>query len=163
VAHVDLFPTLAALCGGTAPSGLRGYSLMPLLEGKMGDHPGYAYSELHAEGTCTGSFMIRRGKWKYIHYTYYASLLFNMETDPGEMKDLIETDEGKRVSKDLHQILISLVDPTAVTERAFSVQENKLHDLCAHNTLDELLANGFEKRLGRGQAITLLSKYIKKR
>jgi choline-sulfatase len=162
VAHVDLFPTMAALGGGTLPSGLRGHSLLPMLEGRMGDHPGYAYSELHAEGTCTGSFIIRKGKWKYIHYTYYDSLLFNMETDPGEMKNVIATDEGKRVSKELHAILTSLVDPTAVTERAFAEQEKKLQDICSSLTLQEILDSGFEKRLGYGQAMTLLKKYVKK-
>jgi choline-sulfatase len=163
VAHVDLFPTLAALSGAAAPSGLRGHSLLPLLAGRTGDHPGYAYSELHAEGTCTGSFTIRKGKWKYIHYSYYDSLLFNMETDPGEMKNLIDTDEGKRAGKELHEILVSLVNPDTVTERAFAVQEKKLQDLCSRYTLDQLLENGFEQRLGRGQATTLLKKYIKAR
>jgi choline-sulfatase len=162
VAHVDLYPTLAELGGGAKPSGLRGHSLLPLLEGRMGDHPGYAYSELHAEGTCDGSFTIRKGEWKYIHYTYYDSLLFNMRADPGEMKNLIETDEGKRVSKELHQILVSLVNPVTVTERAFAMQEKKLEDLCARHTLDEVLEKGFESRLGRSQAVILLKKYYKK-
>lgn len=157
--HVDLFPTLAAWGGASTPPDLRGHSFLPMLEGKTGDHPDYAYSELHAEGTCTGSFVIRRGKWKYIHYTYYDSLLFNMEEDPGEMKDVIATSEGKRVSKELHEILTSLVNPTERTERAFAVQEKKLQDLCARMTLDELLDYGFERRLGRGQALTLLKKY----
>lgn len=161
VMHVDLFPTLAGMCGASTPSALRGHSLLPMLEGRAGDHPGYAYSELHAEGTCTGSFVIRKGKWKYIHYTYYRSLLFDMEADPGEMKDLIDTKEGKRVSEELHRILVSLVNPVQVTERAFAVQEKKLQELCARYSLEELLEYGFERRLGRGQAITLLKRYKK--
>ena len=161
VMHVDLFPTLTEIGGAAAPSGLRGHSLVPMLKGGTGSHPGYAYSELHAEGTVTGSFVIRKDKWKYIHYTYYDSLLFNMETDPGEMKNVIDTPEGKRVSKELHAILTSLVDPTAVTERAFAAQEKKLQTLCDRMTLQELLDSGFEKRLGHGQAVTLLKKYKK--
>jgi choline-sulfatase len=69
VMHVDLFPTLVELGGARMPSRLRGHSLLPLCQGKPGDHPGIAYSESHSEGNITGSATIRRGKWKYIHYS----------------------------------------------------------------------------------------------
>jgi len=159
VMHVDLFPTLLELAGAPIPPGLRGHSLTPMWQGRPSNHPGIAYSECHAEGTCTGSFVIRKGKWKYIHYTYYDSLLFNMEADPREMHNVIGTPEGQLVSKELLEILRSVVDPTEQTERAFQRQEQILRDLCARMTLDELLKFGFERRLGRGQAISLLKKY----
>ena len=159
VMHVDLYPTLLALAQVSIPAGLRGHSLLPLLQGNMGDHPGIAYSECHAEGTCTGSFIIRKGPWKYIYYSYYDDLLFNMNRDPEEMHDLIDTEEGKRVSKELHKVLLSLVDPDRLTEKAFARQEQMLADLCDRMSLEELLDFGFERRLGRGQAITLLKKY----
>jgi choline-sulfatase len=159
VAHVDLFPTLLELGGAPVPSNLRGHSLLSLWDRRKTRHPGFAYSECHAEGTCTGSFVIRKDKWKYIHYTYYDSLLFNMEEDPGEFNNVIDTPEGKRVSRELHEILRSLLDPTEVTERAFAVQERMLQNLCARMSLKELLESGFEKRLGRGQAISLLRRY----
>jgi choline-sulfatase len=159
VMHADLFPTLVEFAGAPAPPGLRGHSLLPMLEDRSGSHAGVAYSELHAEGTCTGSFIIRRGDWKYIHYTWYDSLLFNLANDPGEMHDVIKTPEGARVAAGLHRDLVSLVDPTAVTERAFAVQEKILQDLCARMTLEELLEFGFERRLGRAQAITLLKRF----
>ncbi len=159
VMHVDLFPTLLELAGASIPAGLRGHSLAPMWQGRTGNHPGVAYSECHAEGTCTGSFVVRRGKWKYIHYTYYDSLLFNMEVDPQEMDNVIGAPEGRLASKELYEILRSLVDPAEMTERAFRRQEQMLHDLCARMTLNELLKFGFERRLGRGQAISLLKRY----
>ena len=157
--HVDLYPTILELAGIAVPSGLRGHSLLPLCRGLPGDHPGYAYSECHAEGTCTGSFIIRKGPWKYIYYSYYDDLLFNMEDDPGEMRNVISTPEGQRARGELHEILLSLVDPDKVTEKAFARQEQMLNNLCKRMTLEELLAFGFERRMGRGQAITLLKKY----
>ena len=158
--HVDLFPTLLAASGIPLPaSALRGHSLLPLCQGRPGNHPGIAYSECHAEGTCTGSFIIRRGAWKYIHYTYYDSLLFNLEKDPEELNNVIGTPQGKRVAAELHEVLLSLVNPTQRTEAAFARQERMLAELCAKMSLEELLDFGFEKRLGRGQAITLLKKY----
>jgi hypothetical protein len=51
-----------------------------------------------------------------------AALAESVHTRTGEMKNLIETNEGNRVSKELHEILVSLLNPVAVTERAFEVQ-----------------------------------------
>ena len=160
VMHVDLFPTLMDLAGLPVPEGLRGHSLLPMSEGGQGSHPGIAYSECHAEGTCSGSFVIRKGKWKYIYYSYYEDLIFNMEEDPEEMHNLIDTEAGQKASRELHEILISLVgDPDVLTERAFARQEKMLEDLCARMSLQELLDFGFERRLGKGQAVTLLKRY----
>lgn len=160
VMHVDLFPTLMEAAGTPpASSALRGHSLLPLCQGRSGDHPGIAYSECHAEGTCTGSFILRKGPWKYIHYTYYDSLLFNLEEDPEELNDVIGTPQGKKVAEELHEVLCSLVNPTERTEAAFARQEHMLAELCAKMSLEELLDFGFERRLGRGQALTLLKKY----
>jgi hypothetical protein len=50
-------------------------------------------------------------------------------------------------------------DPDQVTERAFKRQERMLRELCEEMTLEELLEFGFERRMGRGQAIALLKKY----
>lgn len=66
---------------------------------------------------------------------------------------------GRQARQELHRVLKSLVDPTALTERAFADQERMLGELCSRMSLEELLAFGFERRLGRGQAITLLKKY----
>jgi choline-sulfatase len=160
VMHVDLFPTLMEASRTPLPSAtLRGHSLLPLCQGRPGEHPGIAYSECHAEGTCDGSFIIRRGPWKYIHYTYYDDLLFNLEEDPGELSNVIHSAEGKRVAVELHEVLLSLVNPAERTEAAFARQEQMLAELCQKMNLKELLDFGFEKRLGRGQAIALLTKY----
>jgi hypothetical protein len=83
-----------------------------------------------------------------------------MEDDPEEMHNLIDTPEGRRASRHLQEVLVSLVgDPDTITERAFARQERMLKDLCERMSLQELLDFGFERRLGRGQAITLLKKH----
>jgi choline-sulfatase len=159
VMHVDLFPTFMDWAGAATPNDLRGKSLVPLFNGPAKDRPDFAYSECHAEATCTGSFIIRKGPWKYIHYTYYADLLFNLDEDPNEYRDVIDSNEGQRVAAELHDVLRTLVDPTERTEAAFARQEQMLLEMCRRMTLDELLKNGFERRLGRAQAISLLTKY----
>lgn len=161
VMHADLFPTLMDWAGAPAPEGLRGQSLVPRLTGGGGPARDFAYSECHAEATPSGSFIIRRGPWKYIHYSYYEDLLFNLDEDPGEYRNVIESNEGQRVAAELYDLLLTQVSPDERTEAAFARQEQLLADMCARFTLEELLQNGFERRLGRAQAISLLKKYKK--
>ena len=85
--------------------------------------------------------------------------MFNLQEDPEELNDVIGMPEGKKVAAELHEVLCSLVDPAQRTEAAFTRQEQMLAELCARMSLEELLSFGFEKRLGRGQALALLKKY----
>ena len=85
VSHVDMVATMMEI-GGAATTGLRGHALGPMARGESSSHPGFAYSESHSEGNCTGSFMIRKGDWKYLYFTGGEALLFNMKDDPGELR-----------------------------------------------------------------------------
>lgn len=93
VAHVDLCATLVDCASVEVPSNFRGHSLLPLMHGKSKNHAEFAYSECHSTGNCTGSFMIRKGDWKYIHFTWYDDLLFNLAKDTGEFDNLIQDQE----------------------------------------------------------------------
>jgi len=157
VAHVDIVATMLELAGSDAFNKLRGHSLLPLLQGKSTGHPGYAFSESHSEGNCTGSFMIRKGDWKYIHFTWYDHLLFNVTQDPGEFNNLIDKPETADIQDELKNILYSLVDPEEVTLRAFHAQEKILADFAERMTENELF-DLFKGRLGPGQARALAKK-----
>ena len=151
VAHVDLAYTILELAGAETPSSLRGHSLLQLMKGQSGDHPGFAYSESHSEGNCTGSFMIRRGDWKYLHFTWYDHLLFNVAEDPGEFSNLIDDPNAAGVHDELRDILHSQVDPERITRRAFRAQENVLQAMADRMTEDELF-DVLRGRLGDGLA-----------
>ena len=45
-------------------------------------------SEYHDGGAVTGMFMIRHGRFKYVHYPGFAPELFDREADPDELHDL---------------------------------------------------------------------------
>jgi choline-sulfatase len=154
VAHVDLIRTFLEWGEAEIPKGLRGHSLVPLMHGSQGDHPGWAYSESHSEGNCTGSFMIRKGDWKYIHFTWYDDLLFNLAEDPGELRNRIDDPAAQPVLEELRAILRSQVDPEEVTRRAFRTQEAMLAEMAARMTEEEL-ADKLTSRLGAGQARAL--------
>ncbi len=161
VSHVDMAATLMDLGGAQRPAGIRGASLLPLIAGSANAGPRCVYSECHNEGNCTGSFMIRRGDWKYLYFSYYNSLLFNLKDDPGELNNLSGKPEAASVEKELRAMLFELVDPDLVTLRAFEKQEQFLDRMIREND-----AAAFYRiiggRLGRGQAALLTQKYYSK-
>lgn len=157
VGHVDLVATMLDLAGSGAFNKLRGHSLLPVIQGKSDDHPGIAYSESHSEGNCTGSFMIRKGDWKYIHFTWYNDLLFNLAEDPGEFNNLIDKPDTAGIQAELKNILRSLVDPEEVTIRAFHTQEKVLATLTGSMSEDQLF-DLFKGRFGPGQGRALAKK-----
>ena len=152
VSHVDLVATLLELAGIDRPAGLRGHNLL------SPGHPGFAYSESHSEGNCTGSFMIRKGDWKYIYFSWYENLLFNLKDDPGEFHNLAGKPEFASIEKELHAILTSLVRPDEITERAFEKQEALLKNRWAEKGPDKFYLE-MESRLGKGQARALALKF----
>jgi choline-sulfatase len=160
VSHMDLVYTLLEWAGAERPDSLRGHSLTPMIRGEgLEDHPGYAYSESHSEGNCTGSFMIRRGDWKYLHFTWFDDLLFNLKEDPGEFTNRIGDSSTKGIQKELKHVLYSLVNPEEVTKRAFRTQEKYL-DTMAHRMSKKELYDTLKGRLGTGQAKVLVSKLV---
>jgi len=154
VAHADLAVTLLDVAGVEVPGSLRGRSLLPLMEGRKGDHPGFAFSECHSYGTCTGSFMIRKDNWKYIHFTWFDDLLFNLADDPGEFHNLIGRPEAGPVAQEMRDILNSQVDAEFVTREAFRAQDRVLRGIAGGKT-EAQLAQVFERRVGPGLARAL--------
>jgi choline-sulfatase len=150
VSHVDLVAAIVEWAGGD-DAGLRGRSLAGLMAGSSGSHPGFAYSESHSEGNCTGSFIIRKGDWKYIHFTWYDDLLFNIADDPGEMVNRIEDPRAKPALEELRAILNGQVDTEAVTRAAFEQQQGIL-DNFARTMSEGELAKMLQGRLGKGLA-----------
>jgi choline-sulfatase len=161
VAHVDLVATLLDVAGVPLPRGLRGSSLLPLVQGRASTHPGYAFSESHSEGNCTGSFLVRKGDWKYVHYTWYGNLLFNLKEDPWELNNLSGKPEFAAAEKELHTTLTSLVDPEAVTNQAFKEQDRILQQIIRNMGADQFLKE-LTGRLGAGQATVLTRRYYEK-
>lgn len=80
-------------------------------------------SEYHDGGSPTGSFMVRSGDWKYIHYAGgYAPQLFNLVRDPMELRDLGTEPDHASVRARLVAILCDILDPEATNDQAFRDQ-----------------------------------------
>jgi choline-sulfatase len=162
VSHVDMVATILEAGGAARPKNLRGHSLLPLAGGAAGSHPGYAYSESHSEGNCTGSAMVRKGDWKYIHFAGDAPLLFNLRDDPGEFTNLAGAKKTRDVQAELHAILTSLVDPDEVSARAFAEQERRLNAMVAAMKPDEFYEE-LVGRLGPAQANALTQRAYRRK
>ena len=119
VEGIDLVPTFLELMGGEAkPHILEGRSLVPLLEGRKTEWRNYAISEydyatrqsrleLELDQADARLLMIFDGRWKYIHAEGFHPLLFDLETDPGELVDLGTDPEHEEKRTELHEALFA--------------------------------------------------------
>lgn len=117
--HVDVYPFILDAVGVTEPALREGYpgtSLFDLAAGEVPDRN--VMTEYHGMGSATGAFMIRHGKYKYIHYVHYAPQLFDLEADPEELDDLAAKPEFAEVVEECRQRLLLICDPLEVDHRA---------------------------------------------
>jgi iduronate 2-sulfatase len=83
---LDLYPTLAELCGLPAPGGLSGHSLTPLLANPNArwDHPAYTVTRFQNKlGRA-----VRTERWRYAEWEDGGAMLFDRAKDPNELKNL---------------------------------------------------------------------------
>ncbi|MEL6295952.1 MAG: sulfatase-like hydrolase/transferase [Pseudomonadota bacterium] len=81
------------------------------------------FSEYHAAGAVSGAFMVRKGRWKLIHYTGFEDELFDLRDDPEETTDLAKQLKYKAVLADMYVELRRICDPAATDRQAFNDQD----------------------------------------
>jgi len=99
VSHVG--PTLAALAGAEPLPSASGRSMAPLLSGSTQDWPNEAFSEYAPQLGVPATRMIRSGPWKLVHFDGMRPQMFNLEDDPGELRDLGESPAHAEVRRRL--------------------------------------------------------------
>ncbi len=122
---LDLFPTILQ-CAGIDPApemqqrpgqSLTQTAAAPLQAERV------ILSEYHAAGSNTAAFMLRRGRYKYIHYVRHAPELFDLQADPEELNDLASDPAHVDVLKDLQAALYAICDPEATDALAKQDQQ----------------------------------------
>ena len=85
---VDLYPTLADLCGLRAPDYLDGQSLRPVLDDASTQVKDAAFTQVQ-RGKFAG-YSIRTSRWRYTSWDdgKQGAQLFDIQADPGETKNL---------------------------------------------------------------------------
>jgi len=127
VTHLDAFSTVIEAVGAKTDARdahLPGHSLLGIAQGYLPQRT--ILSEYHAAGALCGSYMIRRGKYKYIHYVGLPAMLFDLAADPGERTDLGHDPKFTAVIRECEAALRTVVDPEAADRLAKTDQTAKI-------------------------------------
>ena len=119
VTLADGFPTFIQALGARPDPrdrDLPGVSLLDIAQGRVPERT--ILSEYHAAGAITASYMIRHGRFKYIHYVGLQPMLFDLEADSHERKDLAREPAYKPIVTECEVRLRSVVDPEAADQQA---------------------------------------------
>lgn len=107
VLNIDVAPTLLELAGGGVPDDVQGVSLVPLLKNEVvAWRESFLYEyfqEAYAPGFVTVAGL-RTTRYKYIESPHLAediNELYDLESDPGEMENLINNPEYQDIRSDM--------------------------------------------------------------
>jgi choline-sulfatase len=115
VSLVDLFPTLVEFTGAQEAITTDGRSFLDLLEGRSDGGPErVAISEYHCEGVLAPCFMVRKGAFKYAYVHGHESQLFDLQSDPDEMRNLAGRAEFSQIESALRNEVLCRFDPDAI-------------------------------------------------
>jgi choline-sulfatase len=99
----------------------------PLPEISADDPDRIVFSEYHGHGTRASAYMVRRGKWKYIHSIAAPDQLFDLRADPEELEDVLS--DQPVVASELAQALEAICSPQEENARAEAFIEGQLAEL----------------------------------
>jgi uncharacterized sulfatase len=102
---VDLYPTLAELCGLTAPAGLEGRSFRPLLDDPEQSWKAGAYTQL-LTGKKQGR-SVRTERWRYTEWDdgRLGAELYDHDADPHEYRNLAHDPDHADTVRTLQALL----------------------------------------------------------
>ena len=81
------------------------------------------FSEYHAVGAVSGAFMLRKGRWKLIHYVGFPPELFDLAADPEEAVNRATDPTCAEALATMQAALRAICDPEAVDAQAFADQD----------------------------------------
>lgn len=125
VSLVDLLPTLVEIGGGeeiTLPH--DGQSLEPALNGGPGRD--LAICDYSGIGPCVPTRMVRSGRYKLIYTHGHPDLLYDLEADPNEMRNLATDPVYADALDRLRTICFEGWDPNEIDRRIRASQETRL-------------------------------------
>ena len=144
VSLVDAYPTVLDGVGLPADAdGVPGKSLFEIANSND-DRDRVAFSEYHAAGSPSASYMLRKGRFKYISYVGFEPELFDLEKDPEESTNLAGRPEYAETLKSLDGLLRTIVDPEKEDRRANDAQRTLIE---SKGGPDQVMANLPTKKL----------------
>ena len=131
VLAIDLAPTMLELGGVTPNDAIQGRSLLPVFSGDASSWRTSLLIEHHSDpfsyigsgqlrrATNMGYHAVRTERYKYIRYTDLEGMneLYDLETDPYELTNLIDAPEAQETLAEMQNELAALLEQTGgVTE-----------------------------------------------
>lgn len=132
ISHVDIFPSIIAGVGATPEaedSDLPGRSIWPLVREPRLDRT--VFSEYHAVYSASASFAVVfvDGRYKLIYHVGHRPELFDLDSDPDELRDLSAEPEHAATLARCEQALRAIVDPEKTDALAKASQRSRLETL----------------------------------
>lgn len=129
VSHVDLFPTLAQLCGVKAPANLQGQDLSPILHDPTQPGRNWALTQVSrgggarqaavttnvaANGKFYFGYSLRTPRWRYTEWDsgQRGRELYDHDADPRELTNLADLPEHAATVKELSEQVAAAVKTT---------------------------------------------------
>ena len=126
VSLVDLVAALVEVAGAPRVGPLDGDSLLPLARGDGAGWKDEAFAELLAHGVVRPMAMLRRGRYKLNYSLDDPPELYDLEADPGELRDLAAVPDYREVVEELRARLLAGWDPIDLERRVRQSQRERL-------------------------------------
>jgi arylsulfatase A-like enzyme len=104
VESLDVYRTVAELCGLPLPDGVEGRSLGPLLQNPQAEWKHPAYSVWSEDGETLHGVAVRTEQWRFAEYGpagVNGAMLFDPKADPDELKNLADDPQYASVRAEL--------------------------------------------------------------
>ncbi len=121
---VDLHDLRAGMFTSTGAKQPSGWLGTPLQAISQHDDTRVVFAEYHGHGTPGSSFMIRKGRWKYVWHAGAPAQLFDLGADPDELANLAI--RKKEIANEMEAELRKICSPEKENERAESFIEEQL-------------------------------------
>jgi arylsulfatase A-like enzyme len=114
--QVDFAPTLLSLCGMDVPASMQGSDLAPVVTGARGEGPDSAFFQIfgpyEGDGTEDGWRGVRTRRYMYARFRSKPWVLYDLEADPYEMKNLAGEPSAASVQGDMEKRLAAWMRKT---------------------------------------------------
>jgi N-acetylglucosamine-6-sulfatase len=116
--NIDIAPTALDAAGVKIPASIHGRSLVPLMQGRARNWRTSFVAEYYAEKNYPRTptwHGVRNERWKYVRYDELQGMdeLYDLKSDPYEMKNLIEDPSFKATLESLKKELDRLLKETS--------------------------------------------------
>lgn len=109
VLNMDFMPTFLETAGAAVPAGLDARSLMPALVGDSWRGRDDVYIEFHGHQCPYETRALVKGGWKYVFNGPDVDELYDLESDPGELVNLIGSTEAAARTAEMRKIILERI------------------------------------------------------